>query len=68
MQLKTSLALAVSAVFLTACGGGSDSVSSVPATPIAASIKAEGYYAGSFSTPANPNGVFETIILENDNI
>ena len=68
MQLKTSLALVVSAIFLTACGGGSDSASTVTAAPVVAPTKAEGYYVGSFSTAANPNGVFETVVLENDDL
>lgn len=69
MQLKTSLALVVSAIFLTACGGGSDSAPAAAAAPVVvAPTKAEGYYVGSFSTTGNPNGVFETIILENDEV
>lgn len=68
MQLKTSLALVASAIFLTACGGGSDSAPAAAVPVVVAPTKAEGYYVGSFSTTANPNGVFETIVLENDDI
>lgn len=68
MQLKISLSLVVSAILLTACGGGSDSASTVTVPAVVAPTKAEGYYAGSFSTTANPDGVFETIIFENDDV
>jgi hypothetical protein len=68
MLLKTRLALVVSAICLTACGGGGDSASAADVAPAVVPTKAEGYYAGTFSTSANPNGVFETIVLENDDI
>lgn len=47
---------------LAGCGGGGDGESS--ATP----GQAQGNYAGNFSTTAFPNGIFSSLVLEDDQI
>ncbi|WP_426148278.1 hypothetical protein [Polaromonas sp. DSR2-3-2] len=65
MKIKTTLALAISAVLLSACGGGSDSPAPAPA-PVVVGPTAEGVYVGTSTGSKIPG--FQMLILENGDL
>jgi hypothetical protein len=63
MKLSKLSLILLSTAFVAACGGGGSDE-----TTASTASKAEGFYSGTFSTTGFPNGVFQTIILDNDQI
>lgn len=73
MKLSKLSLILVSTAFVAACGGGGadpapNNSGGGSSSPTATANKAEGFYTGTFSTAAFPNGVLQTIILENDQV
>ncbi len=61
---KNLLALSLTVLAISACGGGgSDSNPAEPPQPV---TKAEGAYVGKFHSTAFPQGAIQVVVLEND--
>ena len=68
MKLSKLSLILLSTAFIAACGGGGSEGTTAEGTSASVASKAEGFYSGTFSTTGFPNGVFQTIILDNDQI
>lgn len=69
MKLSKLSLILLSTSFLAACGGGGGGSTTTSASTAAnTATKAEGFYSGSFSSTTFSNGVFQAIVLDNDEI